>query len=88
MLLIKKACVHWFNDIAEVVGQYFILVNENEKPVKHLYLNEGASFSISCILAHFLSFACNVSGYKQESKKDEVPSKLLWNRFKKSFSGN
>ena len=56
----------------------FIFVKKkNEKPVKYLYLKEGASFSIPCILAHFVSFACNVSGYKQESKKDDLPSKLL-----------
>ena len=74
MLLIKKACIHWFSNIVEVVGQDFIFVKKKEKPVRHLYLKEGASFSIPCILAHFVSFACNVSGYKQESKKDKYHS--------------
>ena len=73
--------------VAEVVGQYFIFV-KNEKPVKQHYLKEGASFFIPCILAHFVSFACNVSGYKQESKQDEIPSKLLRTRDQKIFFGN
>ena len=83
----KKACIHWFNNVVEVVGQYFIFV-KNEKPVKQHYLKEGASFFIPCILAHFVSFACNVSGYKQESKQDEIPSKLLRTRDQKIFFGN
>ena len=75
---IKRRVYIDLTNVVEVIGQYFIFVKKkNEKPVKHLYLKEGASFSIPCILAHFVSFACNVSGYKQESKKDEVPSKLL-----------